>query len=371
MDRRDTHFDHLVDAIYDAGACPERWPSVLTTIGAAAGAEGGVMFGVSKSRGFVFEYNGALDPHSVTVFKARHANNAWVQSMAQQPQNQLVVSDSLIKHRQLMKSEFYDEVLRPQRLAHGALATLTAGGDIDIQFSVEKSVHRGPFNARELNLLRRIVPHVRRALGVSVRLMPGVSMANCPESIIDRLGCAAVTLNCRGEIVEANGIAQRFAGSGLLPLSRSGLMLSDPCEQRRFLVALKAVCGGASLRTLVLTHGTGRFEVVCLTFDPHRTYWSSQAPCQTAAVLVLFNRLSACSPAFADSRGPFACGLTAAERRVAKVAASGISNAQVASVLGVSLNTVKTHLRRVYSKLDVKKQSELVIRFNCAGVDSE
>jgi len=59
-------------------------------------------------------------------------------------------------------------------------------------------------------------------------------------------------------------------------------------------------------------------------------------------------------------------GLTVAERRVATIAASGISNAEIAGVLGISLNTVKTHLRRVYSKLDVKRQSELVLRLNRA-----
>jgi DNA-binding CsgD family transcriptional regulator len=66
--------------------------------------------------------------------------------------------------------------------------------------------------------------------------------------------------------------------------------------------------------------------------------------------------------------GSSTSGLTVAERRVAAIAASGLSNAEIASVLAVSLNTVKTHLRRVYSKLDVKRQSELVLRLN-RGMD--
>ena len=368
MDRRETNYEHLIDAIYDAGACPDQWPSVLSAIGAAAGAEGGVMFAFSKLRGLVFEFNGSLDPHSATVFKARHANNVWVQGMAKRRKDELVISDMLIKPRELMRTEFYDDVLKPQQLVHGALVTLTAGADIEIQFSVQKSVKRGPFTAGEVTSVRRLVPHVRRALGVSVRLMSGASMQNRLCSITDCLTCPALTLNRCGEMVEANAHAQRLAGSGLLPLSRSGLKLSDSSEQRRLVLALKEVCGGTRMRTLVLTEGMSRFEVVCMAFHPQAARWNGQAPAHTAALLLLVSPMPA-NTVEAAGLGFLASGLTIAERRVATIAASGISNAEIASALGISLNTVKTHLRRVYSKLGVKRQSELVLLFNPADAD--
>jgi DNA-binding CsgD family transcriptional regulator len=361
MDRRETNYEHLVEAIYDAGACPDQWPSVLSAIAAAAGAEGGVIFGFSRLRGLVFEYNGALDPHSATVFKARHVNNVWVQGMAVRPKNQLVISDMLIKPRELMRTEFYDEVLKSQKLVRGALATLTAGSDIEIQFSVEKSVKRGPFTAAEVTSVRRLIPHVRRALGVSVRLMSGASFRNRLCSIADCLTCPAITLTLGGEMVEANGHAQRLAESGFLPLSRTGLKLSDPSEERRLLLALKDVCGGTTLRSLVLTENMNRFEVVCMALHPQARHWNGPAPTQTAAFLLLVSPMRA-NTVEAAGLESLTSGLTVAERRVAAIAGSGISNAEIASVLGVSLNTVKTHLRRVYSKLDVKRQSELVLR---------
>jgi DNA-binding CsgD family transcriptional regulator len=366
MERGETNYDHLIDAIYDAGACPEQWPCVLSAIAAAAGAEGGVMFGFSKLRGLVFEYNGALDPHSAAVFKARHANNVWVQGMAMQPKNQLVISDMLIKPRELKRTEFYDEVLKPQHLAYGALATLTVGADIEIQFSVQKSVKRGTFTAGEVTSVRRLVPHVRRALGVSVRLMSGASTRNRLCSLTDCLTCPALTLDLGGEMVEANGHAQRLAGSGFLPLSRTGLKLSDPSEQRRLLLALKDVCHGTTFRTLVLTEGMNRFEVVCRALHPNARHRNDQAPRQAAALLLLVNPMPA-HAVEATGLDFLTSELTVAERRVATVAASGISNAKIASVLGVSLNTVKTHLRGVYSKLGVTRQSELVLRLNRAS----
>ena len=41
--------------------------------------------------------------------------------------------------------------------------------------------------------------------------------------------------------------------------------------------------------------------------------------------------------------------------------AEGLSVADAARQLGVTPNTVKSHLRQVYGKLGIKRQSELVI----------
>jgi DNA-binding CsgD family transcriptional regulator len=51
--------------------------------------------------------------------------------------------------------------------------------------------------------------------------------------------------------------------------------------------------------------------------------------------------------------------LTPAELDVAKLAASGISNPQIAGKLYIARSTVKMHLSSVYRKLDVANRVEL------------
>ena len=51
--------------------------------------------------------------------------------------------------------------------------------------------------------------------------------------------------------------------------------------------------------------------------------------------------------------------LTAAERRVAELAADGNTNAEIARRLHLSLSTIETHLRHVYSKLEIRSRREL------------
>jgi DNA-binding CsgD family transcriptional regulator len=51
--------------------------------------------------------------------------------------------------------------------------------------------------------------------------------------------------------------------------------------------------------------------------------------------------------------------LTAAERRVARRAADGRANREIAQELFVTTKTVENHLSRVYSKLDISGRDEL------------
>jgi DNA-binding CsgD family transcriptional regulator len=51
--------------------------------------------------------------------------------------------------------------------------------------------------------------------------------------------------------------------------------------------------------------------------------------------------------------------LTAGERRVARMAAEGLSNREIAQQLFISLRTVETHLTHAYQKLDISSRREL------------
>jgi DNA-binding CsgD family transcriptional regulator len=52
-------------------------------------------------------------------------------------------------------------------------------------------------------------------------------------------------------------------------------------------------------------------------------------------------------------------GLTQAEAKVALAASSGLNIPETANRLGVSINTIKTHLRRVFAKTGTSRQTEL------------
>jgi DNA-binding CsgD family transcriptional regulator len=67
-------------------------------------------------------------------------------------------------------------------------------------------------------------------------------------------------------------------------------------------------------------------------------------------------------------RGPFvrneaairSLGLSPRECQILEMLASGASNKELARALGISPNTVKTHVARVYEKLDVDRRIQAV-----------
>jgi DNA-binding NarL/FixJ family response regulator len=57
--------------------------------------------------------------------------------------------------------------------------------------------------------------------------------------------------------------------------------------------------------------------------------------------------------------GPEAEHLTRREREVAGLAASGVSNKEIAARLYLSARTVENHLQRIYAKLGVTSRNQL------------
>jgi DNA-binding NarL/FixJ family response regulator len=51
--------------------------------------------------------------------------------------------------------------------------------------------------------------------------------------------------------------------------------------------------------------------------------------------------------------------LTASERRVAQLAAEGMSNKEIAQALFVTVKTVEVHLSGVYRKLEISSRAQL------------
>ena len=61
-------------------------------------------------------------------------------------------------------------------------------------------------------------------------------------------------------------------------------------------------------------------------------------------------------------------GLTAREKEILKLLAQGNSYKMVAAVSAISTDTVRTHIKRIYKKLQVHSQVEAVIKANGEGL---
>src|SRR5215467_2025772 len=160
--------EKLLDFIYDAATEPELWPSIMRQIADLLNSQSGILFGVSMAVGGIselyFEHNGGTDEGCNRAHQERHLRNPWSAAMYIQPVERVVFSDEVFPLRSLRRTSFYDEVLRPQDLAHNAMISLAARADFRVAFNIGRSDRSGPFEEGERQILSRIIPHLRRSL---------------------------------------------------------------------------------------------------------------------------------------------------------------------------------------------------------------
>jgi DNA-binding NarL/FixJ family response regulator len=63
--------------------------------------------------------------------------------------------------------------------------------------------------------------------------------------------------------------------------------------------------------------------------------------------------------------------LTAKQLEVLRLLARGLTNAEIGSVLGVSLGTVKTHVGAIFKGLDVSNRTEAALVMRHLGLDAD
>lgn len=72
-------------------------------------------------------------------------------------------------------------------------------------------------------------------------------------------------------------------------------------------------------------------------------------------------------PAGRSAEGPFT-PLSEREQQVLEMVAKGFMQAEIADILGVSINTVSTYVKRIYKKLAVNSRTSAVHRANALGL---
>lgn len=363
--------DTLLDLIYGAAADPSRWRDVLIRISDHLDAEGGMLAHVpARGTGAPIMTYGRLSEEHGRLFQTHYAWNPWTIAMRDVPMGRAVVVNSLLEHGAIFKTDFYADVLRPQGhvdiidLGHAAVSRDGGIGGFGFCLSA-----RGAEKAhRNVRRLQRLAPHLSRALDASLqfgRLADGVRHL---ESVLQLMPNPALLLDRRGRVTHANPAAEALlrARDGLSFTLDGSLQLAaaSPAETTALSKALAqalAVASGAGDKLgepLRLCRPSGAAPLLVMPVPlppPALALWDLF---ERPRVLVLIVDPGAPARAAAGAiQAVF--GLTASEARVAALIAGGLSGPQVAAKLGLSPETVKTHLKRCFDKTGVHSQVAL------------
>ncbi|MEO8351746.1 MAG: LuxR C-terminal-related transcriptional regulator [Chthoniobacteraceae bacterium] len=263
--------------------------------------------------------------------------------------------------------QYYDEFLQPHGWQYLAgLLFWNEQGDFLGQLTLHRVKAQGDFSDEEIALLHRVHPHIAAAVARLQRLDGRHSGRNALEQVLRPLPFRVVIANWNGRVEFMNRAGIEALHAWTMG-SRSARAIA-PEARPQLPVAIAEGCGRLRRRYEAAVR-EGSFQ----SFDGAEHVVNATIASGSVEISILPSDFrQAIHPAFLISFqspvGPTNEGvslaercamLTPSERTVARLAGEGESNPEIAKKIGVSINTVRTHLRRVFEKLDIRRRARL------------
>ena len=282
-------------------------------------------------------------------------------------EGRVLLSDSVLPQSELVRTEFYNDWMRPRGLAHLFTAFLhdSGPGEPLSEIGGLRAKRDGPLEDEDLEPVRMLIPHLQRALVIHDRVQGAETRAGGAAEVLDRIVGGLILLDERGDPILTNRTAdQTLAANDGLVLDREGPSASTPKqtgELRRLVSEAAATGTGKGVRAggvMRLARPSGRpaLEVVV---TPVRRGPSPMFACNAAAAAIFVS-----DPDARAERPPERLrrvyGLTRREAEVASRLVEGMSPSEIRDALGVTIHTVRGHLKQLFAKTDTRRQAELV-----------
>lgn len=354
-------FSGLVQAIYDAPLDAAGWSPVVAGLtrhfrGSTAcfvRQDMRTLAGVAATHG--------TDPHfHDSYFRYYAQRNVLWRTVRRLAPGSLFTEHDVLGKDAFLKSEFYNDWLRPQDVYATLACKLAEEGDTVTVVSVQRPHRFGDFDGEDLHLLGRLVPHLQRAARMETRLASEAAACDSSAGALDLLAHGVILLDADGIVCFANRRAEEIlsANDGLTVVRRH---LAASCAQEtaplRKLVFEAAQRGGTGGAFRVTRPDARRaLDLLVMPLSQKSSPWGP-SPTAQVAILVTDPERTAL-PSCRLLRDAY--GLTRAEAAVTLELLRGADAAAAAESLGLALPTVRTHLRNVFRKTGTSRQADLV-----------
>ena len=273
------------------------------------------------------------------------------------PYGKLHHNTDILTEREIRQSPTYNDFLPRVGSNNQLCVRLPAADGMDILFAFTH-VDATPWSAAQIKFIRELLPHIAHWVRVRQTLGGLNASGNPLAGLLEDLNVGIVALDRKGQVVEANAEASRLLREG------NGLYVTDGALRARRSsddASLRALVGQALTRRETGVSGgsiiVGRPPPIsALTVQVNAI--SPSIGAGRSAVLVMV-KSGGSGPADASELSKD-LGLTPAEAKVAAALAAGQSVAQIADSTHRSSGTIRWHVRRIFSKLGVHRQADLV-----------
>lgn len=350
--------------MYEAATAPDRLPEIGALIREAMQVESGIVYICERSSGRMLHLVSAsenFDARALADYAAHyHAINPWFGRALLRTPPYTARGEELIEPGAFRRTEFAADWCTRVGIYHMIGSTRPVAPGIVVGAGIHRTRRSGGFSAEEAAFYDTVTAHAARAIQIAWRLGMSESLALAAEEAAHALGSGVLLVDGNGRLVFASRVAERMLSDGRWITLRAGrIRARHPGDRRRLDAAIGAAsnAGGSVAEGLVpLRAPDGRMRSVFVApFRPD----AGPGVDSGASVLIHVSDPDAVRAPFAVEIGR-AFGLTPAEARLAAAITRGQRLGDHAAAAGVSVNTSKTLLARVFRKTGTERQAELV-----------
>ncbi len=297
--------------------------------------------------------------------------NPWTKGVYEMNMSSFKSASQLYPDGLLRKTEFFADLLNPERECDQATALkFAAHKDRYALLAVHHdSRHHEHMHARSQALLGTLVPALRTALEVN-RLTNPLFHLPGGRGLIDQLVDAAFVVDEDCRLLASNAAANELlAGAGLMLVrAHDVVQINDAEANAAFARLVRNSCslgnGRARLNDLIFNSASGSHVVTCVPVAIDQTntlpagLLSVFVP-RTVALVILRPRASE-DPSVVIENLRLHFGLTKAEARLILEFERGGTLSEIAERLGVARSTVQTHIKAIFAKTGTSKQRDVV-----------
>lgn len=279
------------------------------------------------------------------------------------PPEQAVTLDEIVDPEKYVQGEFFRQYVEPRHVRYvlGADIHGEAGREFRLRFT--RPPEARDFSTSDKALVEALIPHFKSALNLHTRLGQMETEMKLYANVMSSMLVGSLILDGAGTLLHANSVAQAILAErdGLI-VGPGGLSAEYRGEhkelQRLIRQALEMPPGTLTVAEAIsITRPSGRASL-SLLIRPIPPSECSEGPNRPTAAVFIRDPARNLSPSVELMQRLF--HFTLAEAKLALLLADGISLDEAADAMAIRKNTARAHLRAVFSKTGVKRQTTLV-----------
>lgn len=357
----------LIALIYDAALDPALWPAVLEKTSGFVGGVAANLFSQDVARKSArSHFQHGLDPAYTRYYEEKlFGINPLFPAGLLFDVGQVISIGDTVPLAEFRRTRFFREYLAPQGYVDSVNSILEKTAVSCTMLAVIRGERQGPVDARARRRMALVVPHVQRAVLIGKVIDRHETEAAALADTLDNLAAAMLLVDGAGRLMHANAAGHGMLAAGDVLAAPEGRVLARERTAtealRDIFAAAEAGDGAVGTRGISLTLPSPADRPHVAHILPLTAGERRRAGTAYSAVAAMFVR-----PAGFDGTPTLfetvaeTYRLTPTELRVLFAIVNVGGTPDVASVLGISEATVRTHLLRVFAKTGIRRQADLV-----------